>query len=464
MKITVLNGSPKGDAGVTIQYMHYIERMIPGHRFVFHHVGHDIRSLEKDRDAFDLVIDDIRGSDGVIWAFPVYFMLVPSQYKRFIELVFERDVKSAFLDKYVTSFSTSIHFFDHTAHNYLHAVSDDLGMHYTGFFSAGMMDAKEEKRREDLLFFARDFVKAVNDRRPCQKAYPPVVDRSCTYIPGTIQGTLPAEGMNIVILTDELPGDSDLNRMIEYFRGCFSGIIPVYRLHDIDTRGGCLGCIRCGPANCCVYTDGFSEFFNSVVVPADIIIIAGRVHDRYLSSKWKEFFDRSFFRGHVPSLDGAQVGYLIAGPLSQLPDLKQILNAYGENQHAHPSVISGECSDPGELDRLIRGFASTILGHARAGYVPPPTFLSVGGSKIFRDEVFGTLRFPFLADHAYYRKHGYYNFPQKEYRARCRNALMGVLMKIPAVQREYKKRSTKEPGKYVAALLGNEGTGSAPGR
>jgi len=48
-------------------------------------------------------------------------------------------------------------------------------------------------------------------------------------------------------------------------------------------------------------------------VPADIIIMAGSVHDRYLSATWKQFFDRSFFKGHTPGLDGKQIGFVIAG-------------------------------------------------------------------------------------------------------------------------------------------------------
>ena len=71
-------------------------------------------------------------------------------------------------------------------------------------------------------------------------------------------------------------------------------------LHDLNIKGGCLGCCQCGYDNTCVYTDGYVDFFKSKLVPADIIIMAGSVHDRYLSSTWKQFFDRSFFKGHVP--------------------------------------------------------------------------------------------------------------------------------------------------------------------
>jgi hypothetical protein len=63
-----------------------------------------------------------------------YYFLVSSQYKRFIELIWERKAEGFFKDKYTAVLSTSIHFFDHTAHNYMNAICDDLEMKYLGFF------------------------------------------------------------------------------------------------------------------------------------------------------------------------------------------------------------------------------------------------------------------------------------------------------------------------------------------
>jgi len=46
--------------------------------------------LENDESRFRETLDTIRSSDGVLWAFPLYFLLVHAHYKRFIELIFER--------------------------------------------------------------------------------------------------------------------------------------------------------------------------------------------------------------------------------------------------------------------------------------------------------------------------------------------------------------------------------------
>ena len=88
MKIIVLNGSPKGPVSVTMQYVGYIASRHPEHELKVLHVAQRIHGLEKDPERFDEIVEEIRSADGVLWAFPLYFLLVSSQYKRFIELIF----------------------------------------------------------------------------------------------------------------------------------------------------------------------------------------------------------------------------------------------------------------------------------------------------------------------------------------------------------------------------------------
>ena len=128
MKIVVLNGSPKGDVSVTRQYVLYLEKAFPQHQFVVLHVAQQSKKLERDSAAFDAVIDEVRSSDGVIWAFPLYILLVCSQYKRFIELISERGAESAFRGKHAATLSTSINYYDSNAHAYMRSVCEDLGM------------------------------------------------------------------------------------------------------------------------------------------------------------------------------------------------------------------------------------------------------------------------------------------------------------------------------------------------
>ena len=85
-------------------------------------------------------------ADLILWA--SYHQLVPAQMKRFIELLGER------VAKYAATITTSIHYYDHTARNYIHAVSEDLGMRFAGAFTAGMQDPMKPNARRNLLFFA----------------------------------------------------------------------------------------------------------------------------------------------------------------------------------------------------------------------------------------------------------------------------------------------------------------------
>ena len=87
MKITVLNGSPKGMTSVTMQYVHFIQKKYPQHELKILDISNKIKTLEKDKTLFNQVIEEVLSSDGVLWAFPVYILHVPSQFKRFIELI-----------------------------------------------------------------------------------------------------------------------------------------------------------------------------------------------------------------------------------------------------------------------------------------------------------------------------------------------------------------------------------------
>jgi hypothetical protein len=71
------------------------------------------------------------------------------------------------------------------------------------------------------------------------------------------------------------------------------------------------------------------------------------------------------------------------------------------------------------------------------------TFLGVGAMKVFRDDIYGRLRFPFQADHKYYKEHGLYDFPQKRYRVRIRNGILGLLSRLPSFRKEVYKRRMK---------------------
>jgi multimeric flavodoxin WrbA len=413
MKITVLTGSPKGETSVTMQYVRYMQREFPHHDLDIVHVAQRLGKIEGNEGTFRDVIDRVRSSDGVLWAFPLYVYLVHANYKRFIELIWERGVQDAFEGKYTATLSTSIHFFDHTAHDYVHAICDDLGMRYTGAFSAEMQDLLDEEGRASLTSFAEDFFRAIETQRPAPRRYGPMTGRDFDYAPGPISHPVDGGGKKVVVLTDATPDQANLTRMVERFRAAFSHSqaqeIEVINLHHLDIKGGCRGCLHCGYDYRCVYAgrDGYIDFYDAKLKLADVLVFAGAIRDRYLSSMWKLFFDRSFFNTHTPSLVGKQFGFIISGPLSQVPNLRQILQAYVEWQQSNlVGFVTDEFGDSADLDGLLQSLAERLVRFADSGYVQPATFLGVGGMKIFRDDIWGRLRVVFRADHRAYKRMG----------------------------------------------------------
>jgi len=441
MKISVLSGSPKGDLSVTLQYVNFIRKKFPTHEFGIHHIGRMIKRIEKDTVYFDSIIDDIRNSDAVLWAAPLYVLLVPSQCKRFIELVWERGAEDAFAGKYAGVITTSIHFFDHTAHNYLRSVSEDLGMRFAGAFSPDMYDIMKEDERARLLLFAEEMFETIARRRPVARELAPLSPGGFEYTPAPARAAVDPAGKRVLVLADGAE-KGNLGAMIRRFSGSFAGGVEVADIAELDMRGGCLGCIKCGFDNICAYegADGYIDFYNEKVKKADLVVFCGEIRDRYLSARWKQFFDRGFFNTHTPTLAGKQAAFIISGPLRQIPNLREILTAFAEWQNANlVDIVTDEDADSPAIDGLLSSLAERMVDAARRGYVRPVGFLGVGGMKVFRDDIWGRLRFAFQADHRFYEANGLYDFPQYDEKAIAMNKAMMDLTSNPEMKEKIRK-------------------------
>jgi multimeric flavodoxin WrbA len=253
-------------------------------------VGQTIKAIEKKQENFDEIMESVKTSDGVFWITPIYYFLIPSQLKRFIELIHERGAGEAFQGKYATAVSTSIRFFDTTAHNYLHAVCDDLKMNYVGFNSLDMWDIFASSKRKQFLYFAENFLSVIEKQEPVSIQYPPLPKRTFGYTPEKVTTRIKHANKRIVVLTDEFDGTSNLGKMINRFTESFEQSVDVIEIRKLDIKGGCLGCVKCGYDNQCIYKDGFTDFWENTMKKADIIIFAGEIKDRYLSSQFKKVF------------------------------------------------------------------------------------------------------------------------------------------------------------------------------
>ncbi len=455
MKIVVLNGSPKGNLSFTIQYVDYVKQFHAEHEWVILDVAKRIQKLERDDTEFQKVIDEIKSADGVLWSFGLYVLCVPSQYMRFIELITEKKTQEIFNGKYTGVLSSSIHYYDHTAHQYLRAECEDLGMQFIDGLSVYLNDFRVKEIRQLLRTFMVNFLNVIKNKEATTKMYSPLEYSNFIYQPSKPDQQIKNSDRKIVILTDEYDPTNNLGKMIDRFKESFSNNIEIIDMNDVKIKGGCLGCMRCGYDYTCLYNDEFEEFYNNRIVTADILVFAGTMKKRYLSAKWKQFYDRTFFWNHTPTLIGKQIGYIISGPLSQNHNLQEILEASATTrQDANfAGIITDEVTDSQLLDRQLQSYAGQILYFSEQNYVRPQNFLGVGGHKIFRDEIWGPIRMIWQADHKYFRKHGKYDFPQKRYFIRIGNFFMLLLCKIPPFRRKFYNNLKSMPAKRMKSSL-----------
>ncbi len=421
-----------------MQYINYIQKKFKQHELKIINISQRINQIEKDKETFDSIISEIKSSDGVMWAFPLYVFTVHSNYQRFIELIFERNVEDAFKGKYTSILATSIHFYDHTAVNYMNSICDDLNMNYVDYFSLSMYDLKKEDIRKNLLLFVQNYFEAIENEVITLKNYRPVKYSPISYIPEITHNKIDVLNKKVIIIADSLE-NNNLKNMLKKFRNLFSQNVELVNLQEIDIKGSCLGCLKCGYNYECVYTDkdDFINFYNSKLKTADIIVFAGTIKYRHLSSIWKKFFDRAFFNTHTPSLSGKQIGFIISGALNQIPNLKQILESYTQFQGCNlVGFITDEYDTSIEIDNQLHAFSYNLIKLSTVNYSKPATFLGVAGMKVFRDEIWGSIRFPFIADHRAYKSLNLYDFPQKNYKSRISNFILMLMIKFPSIRKE----------------------------
>jgi len=257
--------------------------------------------------------------------------------------------------------------------------------------------------------------------------------------------------------------NSNLTKMVNRFANSFSGPVEIVNITELTIKGGCLGCIKCAIDYTCVYEGGkdeFNEMYRKKILGADIVVMAGEMKDRYLSSRWKMFYDRNFFHNHAPYLIKKQLIYLISGPFKQNQNLRQLFESWSEAEKvAALEFVSDDGLTSEELDWRISTVAAQAAQLSK-NYQVTQSFLGVGGMKIFRDELYGRIRFPFVADYAYYKEHGLFDFEHNKLKYKLQYYIMMILMKFPKVRdkmlkKEMKEQMIKPYRKVIAKELSN---------
>lgn len=419
MKICVLSGSPKGNYSITYQTAKYIEKMFPKDQFETIHVGQRIRSLEQDMSP---ALEAIRKADLLLFCYPVYTFIAPYQMHRFIELLKESGEDVA--GKFAAQISTSKHFYDVTAHNYIKENCLDMGLRYLGGLSADMDDLLCRQGRKDAASFWK-LIRFRAKNNLFESAPKKEVQAAECYISSGIR-TPKQGGKEVVIVANLGADDSDLAAMIEDFRGQYPHSTKVVNLMDYPFSGGCLGCFNCAVTGKCIYKDGFDDFLRSEIQTASAIIYAFRIKDHSMGTRMKLYDDRQFCNGHRTVTEGMPMGYLIQGNLDEEPNLRMIIEGRSE---VGGNFLAGVATDAKGVSKLVKSLEYALENHL----TQPSNFLGVGGMKIFRDLIW-LMQGMMKADHEFYKAHGLYDFPQKEKGTILKMKLVGALISNPKVK------------------------------
>ena len=405
MNVLVINGSPKGQYSTTLQTSLFLEILHPEHTFSYLNAGQKVRAFEKDFSEAEAALS---AADVIIFSYPVYTFLVPSQLHRFIELIKESNIDIS--GKFVTQISTSKHFYDVTAHNFIRDNCFDLGLRYVKGFSADMDDLTTEKGQREAETFFDYFLWCVNNdiSEPNNMCYSDPKHRMVT-IPdnGAEKDKRPGD---VVVVADLAEEDIQLATMIKRFSAVSSRSVRAVNIRSFPFKGGCISCFNCSVDGTCIYKDGFADLLRNDIQTAEAIVLAFSIKDHSMGSIFKTYDDRQFCNGHRTVTMGKPFAYLVSGNLSEEENLRMVIDGRAE---VGGNFLAGVATDEFNPDADIDALAKKLSYAVENSYIQPANFLGVGGMKIFRDLIW-LMQGMMKADHKFYKAHGQYDFPQKK--------------------------------------------------
>ncbi len=417
MRILVLNGSPKGKNSITLQTVEYLKILFPQHEWETLHVGQKIRALEKD---FAPAVEALERAELLLFCYPVYTFIAPAQLHRFIELMKEHQVDVR--GKWASQISTSKHFYDVTAHRYVMENAQDMGLRFVRGLSADMDDLTCERGQKEAASFFHHLLWCV-EQGYCEPELP--VQPEPARVPVTpVEAPEREKPGDIVILTDCKPEDAQLAAMIARFQAVCPKKTRVINIREYPFRGGCLGCFQCASTGKCIHKDAFDEFLRTQIQTAEAEVQAFTISDHGLSAAFKRYSDRQFCNGHRTVRMGTPIGYIVSGNYRLEENLRMILEGRAEvGGNFLCGVATDEVNPDAAIDQLAEKMAWAMDNH----HTQPKNFLGVGGMKIFRDLIWlmqGLMR----EDHRFFKKHGQYDFPQKNRGRMMAMYLVGFMM------------------------------------
>jgi len=419
--ICIITGSPKGETSITYQTVRYIQAKFPGSNYEVIHAGHNIRMLEKD---FSSAAETIRKAQIIVFAYPVYTFLVPSQLHRFIEILIEKKDDLNLSGKYFCQITTSKHFYDVTAHTFIMDNCKDLNMKNLGTLSADMEDLLKTKGQKD----ASDFWKLVLYRYKNNLSEPfSALTHTTPPVPVSaykkqFPNVAKDNKYEICVVADFAETDDNLKNMIEDFSALNPHKTKVVNIHEYKFQGGCISCFNCAVSGKCIWKDGFDEYLRNEIQSCDSIIYAFNIKNHSMGSLFKTYDDRQFCNGHRTVSAGKPFGYIINGDLANEPNLRAVIEGRSE---VGRNFLAGVATNSQEIESLIK----TLDYSLENKLLFPANFWGEGGTKIFRDLIY-IMRGLMKADHQFYKKNGLYEtLPNKQKGTIIKMKLVGALMR-----------------------------------
>ena len=442
--ILIINGSPKNNYSITLQTSLFLQKKFPDCKF-------EIQPVAKLNNQLDLnpekVYEKIKTFDIIIFSYPVYTFIAPYQLHLFFEKLKKHNFN--FDGKVATQITTSKHFYDITAHQFIKENSLDLGFNFITGLSADMEDLiKKSGQQEAENFFKRVLWCTENslfdsvplsieerNRKNSENTTKPI-----SFIHEYKIETENDNSKEIVIVTDvdnSNPKDSNLKMMIDKFVELVPYKTKIVNIREYKFKGGCLGCFRCASSGKCIYTDGFDEFLRTEIQTASSIIYAFSIKEHSMGAIFKLYDDRQFCNGHRSVTTGMPIGYIVSGNLSQEQNLKTIIKARAE---VGGNFVAGIATDEvNDFDKenlpefSIYKLVQNLIFALQNEYSQPANFDGVGGMKIFRDLIY-ELQGRMKADHKFYKKNGLYDDMPHKKKGRIFGMYLVGLLNSPKLQ------------------------------
>ena len=119
-----------------------------------------LKTFLNKESSIEKVVNKLNECDAIIFSYPVYTFIAPSQLHRFIELLKENNVNLE--NKFVTQITTSKHFYDMTAHKYIEENCYDLKMKYVKGLSQDMEDLTKKEGQLEAINFFKYFINSID--------------------------------------------------------------------------------------------------------------------------------------------------------------------------------------------------------------------------------------------------------------------------------------------------------------